>query len=92
MLRLSRADRAIGTPLAILVASFLATGCRAPQAVVAGAGGVMVRSDALGWFTKQVVAKRPPEALLAEDGTMCRVAPDRFKDTAEGTLVYCNWQ
>jgi hypothetical protein len=92
MVQLSSANRAGGTLLAVLVWCFLAMGCRAPQSVVAGAGGVAVRTDALGWFTKKVVAKRPPEALLAEDGTMCRVAPDRFRDTAEGALVHCNWQ
>lgn len=54
--------------------------------------GIAVKSDRLGWYTKKVVAKRAPETLLADDGTICRVAPDRFRDTATGTAVYCNWQ
>ena len=82
---------------ALVAASMiLLVGCRAPKSAVGGvrtgSGGVVVRTDATGWRTKNVVAKRPPEALLADDGTMCRVAPDRFRDTAEGTAVYCNWQ
>ena len=56
------------------------------------AGGVVVKSDQIGWYTKKVVTKRPPEVLLAEDGTICRVAPDRFAGTANGALVYCHWQ
>jgi hypothetical protein len=55
-------------------------------------GGAVVKSARLGWYTKKVVAKNPPETLLAEDGTVCRVAPDRYRDTAIGTAVYCNWQ
>ncbi len=55
-------------------------------------GGVLVKSARLGWYTKKVVAKRAPETLLAEDGTVCRVAPDRFNATATGAAVYCNWQ
>jgi hypothetical protein len=55
-------------------------------------GGAIVKSARLGWYTKKVVAKRAPETLLAEDGTICRVAPDRFGSTAAGAAVYCNWQ
>lgn len=55
-------------------------------------GGAVVKSARLGWYTKKVVAKRTPETLLAEDGTICRVAPDRFSNTATGAAVYCNWQ
>jgi hypothetical protein len=48
--------------------------------------------DRLGWYTKKVVAKTPPETLNAGDGTICRVSPDRFRDTALEALVHCNWQ
>ncbi len=42
--------------------------------------------------TKQVVTKRAPETLLAEDGSACRVSPDRFAGTAVGDLVRCAWR
>lgn len=55
-------------------------------------GGAVVKSARLGLYTKKVVAKRAPETLVAEDGTICRVAPDRFNATEAGTAVYCNRQ
>ena len=52
----------------------------------------MIKSDRLGWYTKRVVTKQAPETLYAEDGTICRLSPERFRDTAVGALLYCNWQ
>ena len=64
-----------------------------PQFIGAGpTGGVGIGPQRLGWYTKKVIAKRPPEALIASDGTICRVAPDRFADTRVGAAVHCNWQ
>jgi len=56
----------------------------------AGAGGIGVSTARTGPGRKKVVAKRPPALLLAEDGTGCDVAPDRFRDTAIGALVDCH--
>ncbi len=55
-------------------------------------GGIVVGSSQVGWATKAVVTKRAPETLLAGDGTICRVSPDRFRGTAVGDRVDCNWQ
>jgi hypothetical protein len=64
-----------------------------PASVRATPGGVAVRSTRLGPGTKKVVAKRAPQLLLAEDGTGCDVAPDRFRDTPVGALVQCeDWR
>jgi hypothetical protein len=38
------------------------------------------------------MTKRAPEALLADDATLCRVSAERFKATKIGDMVYCNWQ
>jgi hypothetical protein len=78
----------------LMLGMVAATGCASHRRFVepVGASGVVVKSDRLGWYTKQVVAKRAPETLLADDGTICRVAPDRFKGTDTGAAVYCNWQ
>ena len=46
----------------------------------------------LGWASKRVVTKDPPSTLVAEDGTVCRVAPDRYADTKVGRAINCDWQ
>jgi len=70
-----------------LVASACGGGVRA------GAGGIGVTNVRTGPGIKRVVAKRPPALLLAEDGTGCDVAPDRFRDTAPGALIDCpDWR
>lgn len=45
-----------------------------------------------GWATKEIVGKRAPETLVANDGTICRVSPDRFANSRVGTSLRCNWQ
>ena len=57
-----------------------------------GGGVAVVRGMRLGWARKAVATKQPPETLVARDGTVCRVAPDRYNDTAPGALVDCDWQ
>ena len=74
-----------------LAASLTALAC-APRHVEPRPGGIIVRSDRTGWYIKKVMAKDPPETLLAEDGTICRVAPERFRSTPVGTALRCNWQ
>lgn len=75
--------------LTVLLATAVSCG---PRYVEPRPGGMIVRSDRIGWYLKKVMAKEPPETLLAEDGTICRVAPERFRSTSIGTLVRCNWQ
>ena len=41
---------------------------------------------------KHVLTKQPPETLVAADGTVCRVSPDRYADTAVGDRVRCDWR
>ena len=67
------------------------TGCF-PRHVEPRPGGIVMRSDRTGWYIKKVVAKDPPESLLADDGTICRVEPTRFRSTTVGTAMRCNWQ
>lgn len=76
--------------LALLFTAFAAS-CR-PPFVEAGRNGAVIRSSKIGLYTKEVVAKQPPETLIAGDGTSCRVSPDVYKGSAEHTLVYCSWQ
>jgi hypothetical protein len=77
--------------LALAGAVVAASSCT-PRHVEPRATGIVVRSERTGWYIKKVVAKDPPEMLLADDGTICRVSPDRYRGTAVGTAVRCNWQ
>ena len=55
-------------------------------------GGVRVDQPRLGWATKRVLTKQEPETLIAQDGTICRVTSDRFRDTQVGRDTVCDWQ
>lgn len=41
--------------------------------------------------TLEVVTKRAPDALIARDGSSCRVAPDVYANTRVGSLARCRW-
>jgi hypothetical protein len=73
--------------------ALLLSACSArPPIIEATPNGAVVRSARTGLYTKAVLTKKEPDTLLADDGTICRVPADRFRDTAVHTLVYCNWQ
>ena len=57
-----------------------------------GGGFGIQTGPAVGWASKRVLSKQSPETLLAEDGTVCRVAPDRYAGTEVKAMVYCDWQ
>ena len=74
-------------------AALLFSGCGARPSIIQPApNGAVVTSARIGMYTKAVLTKKEPDTFLAEDGTICRVPADRFRDTAAHTLVYCNWQ
>jgi hypothetical protein len=86
-----RRERIFQSSLALVLA--LAACAPSRPTVESTPGGFSVRSARLGPGTKKVVAKRPPQLLLADDGTGCDVAPNRFRDTPVGTLVECeDWR
>ena len=73
--------------------ALMVSGCGPrPPVIEATHSGVVVRSARLGLYTKAVLTKKEPDTFLADDGTICRVPADRFRDTPVHTLVYCNWQ
>lgn len=73
--------------------ALLFSGCGPrPPVIEPTPNGAVVRSARIGLYTKAVLTKKEPDTFLAEDGTICRVPADRFRDTAAHTLVYCNWQ
>ena len=76
----------------ILVVAF-AVACGPGAQVSPTPHGVRVDERAqIGWATKRVLTKQEPSTLLAQDGTICRVTPDRFKSTEIGRDTACNWQ
>jgi hypothetical protein len=65
--------------------------CR-PRYIEPAPNGAVISNARLGLYTKVVIAKKDPDTLIADDATICRVPPDRFRSTGVNTLVYCNWQ
>lgn len=65
----------------------LISGCHAGS-------GLAPQRDSIGATvsTKEVVAKRAPETLIASDGTTCGVSPDRFATAGVGQMVRCPWR
>ncbi len=80
--------------LAVTVAAAVAVSACGPRPVVIEPTphGAVVRDAKIGMYSKNVLTKKEPDTFLAEDGTICRVPADRFKDTPVHTLAYCNWQ
>jgi hypothetical protein len=80
-------------PMALLLASLAACGAGPARLVTTPRGEVGVESGPdLGDGIKRVTTKHPPATLVAEDGTVCRVSPDRYAATAVGARVRCDWQ
>lgn len=75
---------------------FAACATRAPFAgrptIESTKGGVSVRNGSVGWATKRALTKQPPETIIAQDGSVCRVAAQRYADTKVGDDVACDWQ
>jgi hypothetical protein len=46
----------------------------------------------IGRGTKVVTSKVEPSTLIAADGTLCNVSALRFRDTAIGDVVSCEWR
>jgi hypothetical protein len=80
----------------MLGACILSTGHRVePLGGPDGGAGVIVTSPATakaGTMRKRVVSKQKPDTLVAEDGTTCRVSPERYRDVEIGRDELCTWQ
>jgi hypothetical protein len=73
--------------------TLLLAGCSArPPIIQPSPNGAVITNARIGLYTKSVLTKKEPDTFLADDGTICRVPADRFRDTPAHTLVYCNWQ
>jgi hypothetical protein len=41
--------------------------------------------------TLEVMTKQEPDALIARDGSACRVSPDVYSSTRIGSMFRCRW-
>jgi hypothetical protein len=77
----------------LVFALLLGTACRVNGPVIGQtAGNRPTREPVLASeVTLEVKAKRAPDALIAPDGSNCRVAPDVFANTRVGSMFRCRW-
>jgi hypothetical protein len=76
----------------LLIAALLVSSCARPNYRAAWPDHVVVAGGPqLGYFIKQVIEKQAPATLRAEDGSVCRTSPERFRATPEGEWIACEW-
>jgi len=81
------------TKRALWLAAFASlVACARPPYVSPAGNGVVVHNARIGVYTKEVVTKKDPDTLMADDATICRVSPDVYRSTRLHTMVQCNWQ
>jgi hypothetical protein len=81
------------TRLALVIFSLFAVGaCARPRYIEPTPHGAVVTSAKVGLYTKEVMTKKDPDTLVADDATICRVSPDQYASTRVHSMVYCNWQ
>jgi hypothetical protein len=77
----------------VSVSAILVVGCGPrPPVIEPAPHGAVIRAAKTGLYSKNVMTKKEPDTLIADDGTICRVPAERYRDTALHSLVYCNWQ
>jgi hypothetical protein len=78
---------------AVSVSTILVVGCGPrPPVIEPAPHGAVIRAAKTGLYSKNVMTKKEPDTLIADDGTICRVPAERYRDAALHSLVYCNWQ
>jgi hypothetical protein len=81
-------------PSVLVLAVFLVSGCspRADQVFVAPARLVTGSSDGQpGYAVKLVRAKQAPAEVVGDDGSLCRLTPERFRKVDVGEWLACEW-
>ena len=78
----------------LLLALVLSSACRLNGPVIgqtAGSQGPTREPVLTSEVTLEVMTKRAPDALIAPDGSSCRVAPDVYANTSVGSRFRCRW-
>ena len=81
-------------PSVLVPAVLLVCGCapRADQVFTAPGSLVMGSSGAQpGYAIKLIRAKQAPAAIVGDDGSLCRLTPERFAKVEVGDLMACEW-
>jgi hypothetical protein len=80
------------SPLALLAIA-LVTACQTNGPVIGQTSDIRPTREPVlaAEVTLEVVTKRAPDALIARDGSTCRVAPDVYASTRVGSLFRCRW-
>lgn len=80
------------TPLLLFALAF-GVGCRANGPVIGQTSDIRPTREPVlsAEVTLEVVTKSAPDALIARDGSACRVAPDVYASTRVGSLFRCRW-
>ena len=83
----------LSTTRLLALVLLLGTGCRLNGPVIGQtAGSRPTREPVLASeVTLEVISKRAPDALIAPDGSSCRVAPDVYANTRVGSMFRCRW-
>jgi hypothetical protein len=81
-------------PFLLLLVGLFAVGCapRADQVATESAPVMTGRFGALpGYAVKQVRGKLRDTEVLGDDGSVCRLTVERFKNVDIGEFLACNW-
>jgi hypothetical protein len=81
-------------PSVLPVAVLLVSGCvpRADRVFVAPGRLVTGTSGAQpGYAIKLVRAKQPPAEVVGDDGSLCRLTPERYVKVDVGEWLACEW-
>jgi hypothetical protein len=82
-----------GAHLLLLAAACWSLGCARPNYAEQGGNQVRVSGGPQPEYAiKQVVGKRKPADLVADDGSVCRTSADRFNATPVGKWISCDWK
>jgi hypothetical protein len=81
-------------PSIVLLAGFLVCGCApradqvftAPDRLVTGSSGAEP-----GYAIKLVRGKQAPAEVVGDDGSLCRLTPERFAKVDVGEWLACEW-
>ena len=76
-----------------VLALVLGTGCRVNGPVIGQTAEIRPTREPVlsAEVTLEVITKRAPDALIARDGSSCRVAPEVYASTRVGSLFRCRW-
>ena len=79
--------------LCLFAALALGVGCRLNGPVVGQGSDIRPTREPVlaSEVTLEIMTKQAPDALIARDGSTCRVAPDVYASARVGAMFRCRW-